>query len=309
MKRIAILGGASPIGRRVVTSLRRDETVESVVALERPGAGDAPVATDVITLPWTSDHRSLVDYFRKEAIDTVVDCDLVADRRGDELRPSGADVLSAMYIGTAISDERTAIRSWVVVSSSAFYPVESYMPLLQREDHTLLLGKGDRAASIGEAEDYARSLAKRMPHVNVAILRLQELVGREYFGPLASLLSRPLVPQVVGFDPAVQFLHIDDAVDAIAWAAEVELAGLYNVASKGLIRWSEAIRATGHFGLPVLPWSLPPVDLMLESLGLPFVPGPLLQILRFGHAIDTAKLARAGWSARFDQAHCLISLC
>jgi UDP-glucose 4-epimerase len=144
--------------------------------------------------------------------------------------------------------------------------------------------------------------------VNVAILRLQELIGREVVGPLSTLLARPLVPRVVGFDPAVQFLHADDAVDAIAWAAEVELAGLYNVASEGLLRWSEAIREMGHFGLPVLPWSFSAVEPLLDGLGLPFVPRGLLDVLRFGHAVDTTKLARAGWSAEHDQIHSLVSL-
>jgi UDP-glucose 4-epimerase len=287
--------------------LRRSETVDFVVGLERPASGEARVPPDLVTIPWTSEHRVLVDYFVKEGIDTVVDCGLVADRAGDQSRPSGADVISAMYIGAAISDERSSVRSWILVSSSAFYPVESYMPLMHREDRSVLPGQSDRAASIAEAEDYARSLAKRLPHVNVAILRLQELIGRDVFGPLSTLLARPLVPNVVGFDPAVQFLHVDDAIDAIAWATEVELSGLYNVASDGLVRWSEAIRATGHFSLPVLPWSLPPLDFALERLGLPFVPAALLDVLRFGHAIDTSKLAAAGWSAQHDQTDALIS--
>jgi len=308
MKRTAILGAGCPIGQRVLASLQRNPAVDFVVGVERPPEDGASLESDLRAIPLTSDLRPLVDFLAQEGIDTVVDCGLVADRGGREQRPSGADVIRAMVVAAAISDERAAVRSWVLASSSAYYPVESYMPLLHREDRSVLPGRTDRAASIAEAEEYARSLAKRLPHVNVAILRLQELVGREVVGPLATLLARPLVPNVVGFDPAVQFLHVDDAVDAIAWAAEVELAGVFNVASEGLLRWSEAIREMGHFSLPILPWSLPGVDVLLERIGLPFVQRGLLDILRFGHAIDTMKLARAGWSAEYDQIRSLVSL-
>ena len=56
-------------------------------------------------------------------------------------------------IGAAIADERSSVRSWVLASSSAFYPSQSYMPLLQREDSSDSPVANDRGASIAEAED------------------------------------------------------------------------------------------------------------------------------------------------------------
>lgn len=308
MRRMVVLGGGTPLGRRVVASLRRNVEVDRAVGIEHHPFDDPAMNEDLEFLSWAPDHRPFAKYLLKEEIDTVIDCGLVADRGGDAMQPSGADVISAMYIGAAIADERSCVRSWVLASSSAFYPSQSYMPLLQREDHSVSSAATDRGASIAEAEEYARSLAKRLPHVNVAILRLQELAGRDCRGPLATLLARPLVPWIPGFDSAIQLLHVVDAVSALAWAAVVELAGLYNVSSASMLRWSEAVRATGHRGFPILPISVPPLEPLFERLEIPFVSSSMFDLLRYGQAIDIEKIACAGWSPKMDQLECLETL-
>jgi len=51
----------------------------------------------------------------------------------------------------------------------------------------------------------------------------------------------------------VQFLHIDDAVDAILLAAEKRLDGLYNVAPHGFVGDAQARAITGVMPRPSLP--------------------------------------------------------
>jgi nucleoside-diphosphate-sugar epimerase len=305
---MVVLGGGTPLGRRVAAALRQNAEIDSAVGIERQPLDDPAMNADLEFLSWAPDHRPFAEYLLKEEIDTVVDCGLVADRGGAEAQPSGADVISAMYIGAAISDERSSVRSWVLASSSAFYPSQSYMPLLQREDHSITPADNDRGTSIAEAEDYARSLARRLPHVNVAIMRLQELAGADCRGPLATLLARPLVPQIPGFDSAIQLLHVDDAVSALAWAANVELAGLYNISSMGMLRWSEALRATGHRSFPLLPVSVPLIEPLLTRLEIPFVYSSMFDLIRYGHALDIEKIVEAGWSPKHDQLECLATL-
>lgn len=305
---MVVLGGGTPLGRRVVAELRRNAEIDRAIGLERYPFEDPAMNEGLEFLSWAPDHRPFAEYLLKEEIDTVIDCGLVADRGGAEAQPSGADVISAMYVGAAISDERLSVRSWVLASSSAFYQSQSYMPLLQREEHSITHTANDRATSIAEAEEYARSLAKRLPHVNVAIMRLQELAGPDCRGALATLLARPFVPRIPGYDPMVQFLHIDDAVGALSWAANVELAGLYNVSSASMVRWSEAIRATGHRSFPLIPISLPLIEGMLARFEIPFVHSSMFDLLRYGQAIDSEKLGHAGWSPKNDQFECVAAL-
>ncbi len=291
-------GGSSPLGRRVREILEADPEVEHVRGVE-PSPGRGVVSGEELDfVSFVPDHRPFAEYLAKGEIDAVIQCGLRADARE-------ADVIPTLCLGAAIGHEPSPVRSWVVASSSLIYPIDSHSPLLQRESQELPRGEETLAASLAEAERYARDLAHRMPHVNVAILRLQQLVGVGTRGPLAALLARPGVPTPIGFDPAIQLLHLEDAASAMAFAARRELAGVYNVASKGLLHWHDAIRATGHARLPFLPMSVAMLEPLLERIGLPFVPAALLDLLRFGHVVDTAKLEREGWAPAYDQLDCL----
>ncbi len=304
MRRIVVTEGGSPLGRRVIAALRSHPDVEHVRGIESspdrcgpPGPDQSgEEALDLVC--FVPDHRPLSEYLEKGGIDTVIQCRLGVD-------PASVDVIGTLCLAAAIGHAGSPVRSWVIASSSAIYPIDSHAPLLQRESQQLPREEETLAASIAEAERYARDLALRMPHVNVAILRLQQLVGPGVRGPLATLLGRPRVPSLIGFDPAIQLLHLEDAASAMAFAAIRELAGVYNVASKGLLHWHDAVRVTGHSSLPFLPVGFGMAEPLLEALGLPFVPVALLDLMRFGHVVDTAKLEREGWRPEHDQRSCL----
>jgi UDP-glucose 4-epimerase len=310
MSRVVVTGGRSPLGRRVVQALRAHADVESVRGIEARSGGKERDDDEVDVVSFVPDHRPLVDYLEKEGIDTLVQCDLAPDRGGRGASAREADVIGTMCLGAAIGHRGSPIRSWVLASSSAVYPIGSRQALIQSERQELAAEAGTQAASIAEAEEYARDVALRLPHLNVAILRLQQLAGEQVRGPLASLLARALVPSPIGFDPLIQLLHSDDAVSALAFAARSELAGVYNVASAGWVHWGDAVRATGHTAFPVLPLSLALFDPLLDRLPVPalFAPADLLDLLRFGQAIDIQKIERAGWEPRRDQLDCLSAL-
>lgn len=330
MRRIAVIGGASPLGRRVVARLAVRPEVELVRGIEtraRAGvpsrsaaassfdsasrsasASDLGADAGFDVVPFVPDPRPLAEFLEKEAIDTVVHANLVADRCGASAVARDADVIGAMSLGAAIGHADSPVRSWVVVSSSAIYPIGSQTALLHAEHAETAVEPVGFPASISEAEDYARETAARLPHVNVAILRLQQLAGHGIGGALARLLARDPVPTPAGFNPAIQLLHVEDAVEAIVHAVTRELAGIYNVASAGLIRFDEAVRIAGRSPRPLLPFAIAPVEPLLARLGLPFLPAELAALLRSGHAIDTAKLERTGWHPRFDQRECVVAV-
>lgn len=304
-----MLGGGRPLGAHVVAALRRLPKADRVIAIERDAAMADSYDDELALVSWSPDHRAFAEYLRKEEIDTVVDCALVADRTGATRSRSGADVISAMCVGAAVAHADSPVRSWVLASSTAFYPVDSYAPLLYREDATNANGPRPESESIAEAEEYARSVALRRPHVNVATLRLQELVGPGLRGPIASLFTEPSLPRCPGFDPAVQLLHLEDAVGALTFAVEVELAGVYNVASRGLLRWGEVLEARGGGSRTAVPIPLRGgARRLLSAFGFATVDSSVFDWLRFGNAVDVAKLERAGWLPRRDQDDCLEAL-
>jgi len=306
MERVAVTGATTPLGRRLSQRLRGKSGVEKVIAIEPRPSGESIEGVELVGIG--PDDRELALFLAEERIDTLIHGGLTPARSGRFDRTGPADVIGTMRLCAATSGPRVKVRSLVLVSSSFAYPVDPYVPLLHREDDATEGSEAEPAASLLEAEDYARDVARRLGHLNVAILRLAELAGAGLAGPLGSALLQPIVPSPIGYDPHVQWLHGDDAVDAIVFAAGLELAGIYNVASEGVLRWSEARRIRGGLSLPVLPFEAGPFTPLLRRFALPHLPEEAGPLLRYGSAVDITKLRSAGWRPRYEQHECVRAL-
>ena len=308
IRRVLVTRASTPLGRALVERLRGAPDVEQVCAVESRPLSPSQREPGLDVVPLVPDHRPFVESLAQEAIDTVIQCGLTQDRCGLRRDDGEADVISTMSLGAVIAQPDSPVRSWIVASSTDVYPISSYAPLVQSEKTPIVNPPATPGASIEEAEEYARDVAIRSPHLNVAILRLQHLVGPGVRGALARLLSQRPVPSPIGYDPTIQLLHLEDAADALAFAARHELAGLYNVASAGLIHWRDAVRAAGSDPLPMLPVAFAPLEGLAARAGLPHLPAELMGLLRYGHAADTNRIERAGWRSRWDQRSILAEL-
>src|SRR6478752_10871761 len=107
--------------------------------------------------------------------------------------------------------------------------------------------KGGPARESLEVEDYVRGFRRRRPDVDVAVLRLANLVGPLIDTALCAYLALPLVPTVLGHDPRLQFLHEDDASAVIVRAVLGRGAtGTFNVAGDGVLMLSQCLLRSGR---------------------------------------------------------------
>jgi UDP-glucose 4-epimerase len=306
MRNVVVTGASNALGRHVVERLRVRRGVERIVGVETSASSDWLPGVELLS--FGSDHRERVEFLRDNSIDTVIDSGLAPSAASVNAQTADARVIEIMRLGAAVGHEGVPVRAWVVASSSAVYPITSDAPRFQQESDETDSSTGSVAASLLEAETYARDVAGRAPHLNVSVLRLQQLSGPDARGPLADLLMQPVLPSVIGFDPPLQLLALDDAARALAFAGQLELAGIYNVASSGVVRLSEAKVELERRALPVLPIEAGPLAPLARRLQLPYVPEGMLDLLRFGQALDTSKLASAGFRPDFDQRACLAAL-
>ena len=304
MKHVLVVGAATPLGQRVAARLLAEPDAERVVGLVGPREEIEIEGVEAVEID--REFRELGTLLEDHQIDTVLQIGLARDRTGETSRPATADVIQTMKLCAALSAGSSPVRSVVAASSSAAYPIGSDAPMLHRESREFVAEEDSAAALLLEAEDYLRQLAEHAPHVNVAIMRLAPLAGLP--GELAWMLERRFLPAVIGFDPSVQFLHADDAAAGLVFAASRELAGLYNLASRGTVSWSEAARQLRRNPIPFLPIEAGPLAPVAHALGLPHLPEGMLDLLRFGHSIDTTKLAEAGFEAAHEQARCLAAI-
>jgi UDP-glucose 4-epimerase len=134
----------------------------------------------------------------------------------------------------------------------------------------------------------------------VTVLRLGFRLSEET--ALARYLSMPIVPTFAGFDPRLQFLHEDDAAEAIVRAAIGGHPGTFNVVGDGVVLLSQAIDVMGGKAAPILP----PYGRWLARLGLRAIvrldlPAHLADFIAYGSVLDCSRLESTfGWKPTYS---------
>jgi UDP-glucose 4-epimerase len=142
----------------------------------------------------------------------------------------------------------------------------------------------------------------------VAVLRVADEIGSEGRSSLLSLLSLPVVPAVLGFDPRFQVIHVDDVVAALAHAVREDLSGVYNAAADGVLVLSEIVSLLGKPLLPILPpWGPGFAASQLQRLGLR-IPVETIRQLRFGRGLDNRRLKASGYAYRYTSREAVVKL-
>src|SRR5204862_5880847 len=104
-----------------------------------------------------------------------------------------------------------------------------------------------------EAESLVRDFAVHHPDRTVTVLRFVNALGPGLRTSHSRLLSLPVVPAVLGFDPRYQFVYEDDMSAALAHAVRHDLPGIFNVGADGVLALSEVASLLGKPLLPLLP--------------------------------------------------------
>jgi len=136
--------------------------------------------------------------------------------------------------------------------------------------------------------------------VVVTLMRCANVMGTDIDTPTMAALRSPAIPYISGFDPLVQFVHVDDCASALAFAVERDLPGIYNVAAEGMLPWSEVRALFGKPGLPLPPFGTEAAAMLLRAARFHELPPEMLAMLRFGRGVDNKALQAAGYRYRYS---------
>jgi UDP-glucose 4-epimerase len=153
--------------------------------------------------------------------------------------------------------------------------------------------------SLLEAANFVRDFAEDNPHVTVTKLRFTNVLGDDIDTAFSHVLRMPVVPEVLGFDPRLQFTHEDDVTGALVFGTAHDVPGVYNVAGDGTLPWSEVCAIVGKRRMALPPvfttWAVEP----LRLLRVVDIPPEMLALLRYGRNVDNARFKRAGYRYRY----------
>jgi UDP-glucose 4-epimerase len=297
--RIAVTGAASFLGGRLLRRLAAAHGPDRLLAVDiaaPPPALGIPHQFLDLTEP-AADQR-LLETLKDEGISALVHLAFLTNPRRDtayahELESIGT--LSVLAAAAAAGVGHVVMRSFTFVYGAAgdnpSFLGES-RPLPGRSALAWLRDKR-------EAEGHAIAFAGRYPQMTVSVLRLAPLLGPGVRTFYTRVFDHRVVPVLMGYDPLVQLLHPDDALDAFEASLSRPVGGLFNVVPRAAIPLLSALHLADKVPVPVAhPVAYASSDL-LWALGLGEGPGAFVDFARYPFVADGEKARREmGFEAR-----------
>jgi UDP-glucose 4-epimerase len=225
-------------------------------------------------------------------VDTVVHNQIVR-RPGRGISPRemhDINVIGSLQL-LAACEHAPTIETIVIRGSAGIYGAEPHAPQFFGEDMAQMYPMRTRfQRDVAEIENYFRGYSRRHPHVCCTMLRYQPAIGPSLDTQITRYLSLRACPTYMGFDPRLQLVHQDDALDALVAAIKRPLRGAVNVAGPGTVGLTRMIRLARRAPLPIAPPLFAAFTQGTRRLGMPSFSDDFRRLLRFGRAVDTRRL-------------------
>jgi UDP-glucose 4-epimerase len=301
-RRVLITGLGTFWGGRVAQALEKDPNVDVIVGLDRFEPTVQLERTEFVKADQS--YSILARIVKATKVDTILHTFLVVDSSQMSGRTlHEINVIGTMNLLAAAGAPDSSVRHLVVKSSTLVYGAAHTDPTWFREEMQRTRGPKTRVErSLLEVEGYIRDFAEDNPHVTVSLLRFANVLGTDIVTSLSKALDLPLVPQILGFDPLLQFVEEDDVVRSIEFAMRNDLPGIFNVAGDGRLPWSEVAAICGKRTFPLPPLLTELATGPLGRIGLLDLPPETLSLLRYGRGVDNRRLKNAGFNYRYTSA-------
>lgn len=299
MTRVLITGLATYWGGNLARLLEEMPDIEVVVGVDRNLPRVELERTEFVRI--REDYGSLRRIVEAARIDTILHTHLIMDSTTTTARRvHEQNVIGTMNLLAAAAATDSPIRRVVVKSSTLVYGSGRGDPNIfgetQKRSNPARTGI---ESSLIEVEEYVRDFAEDNPHVSVTLMRLANVIGSDLDTPLLSALRLPATPTILGFDPLVQMVHVEDCVSALAYAVQHDLPGIFNVAADGIIPWSEVRAICGKPPLFLPPYGTEAAASVLRAARIIDLPTEILAFLRFGRGVDNRRLKDAGFRYKY----------
>lgn len=263
-KTVVVTGAAGAWGTRVTAALQQQPNLRLVGIDVRPPAQPLP-GVDY----WQADIRdeSMADFLREVHADTVVHLAFCERSRRKEA-VFDSNVLGTMHLVGSCAD--AGVRKVVLRSSTMAYGAQANNPMYLPE-HWPLHARSRHAyvRELIDVEKFVAEFRREYPDLIITVLRLANVVGPGVQSALNSLMRVAVVPSLLGFDPLLQVIHVDDAVAALAHAAAtVDFDGVVNVAADGVLPLWQILGISGRPTVPVLHLLANPTIRVTQLVGL-----------------------------------------
>ncbi len=301
---VALTGVHGAVGWALLRRLEEDDRVRRLVLLDRfaPALPLRKVTFCGVDLTSNLADVTVAECLARERVDTVIHAAFHAAPTRDLESAHEFEVIGTQALFRAVADNARhvgTVSGVVVVGTTMSYGALPDNPQYLDEDAPLRGGVDYPFVADKVAVESETAALRRRTGLPTAVVRACATVGDEHT-LMARVLAPLLVPAVLGLDPLVQLVHVDDLVDAIRLAAHGRSDGPCNVAGDGVLPLSTVIKLAGRVRAPVPEAALRATVQALWMVGASVVPAAHVSYLRETCVADTSRAASAlGFHPRY----------
>jgi UDP-glucose 4-epimerase len=244
-RRVAVTGIAGNLGKALVRLLHGET---ELVGIDRRPFPERP--KDVEHHQVDLRKRKVEEAFRGRGVDALIHMGIMHDPRVPFSEAHAFNVLGTQKILDLCV--RHGVRKVVVLSSANVYgPRPDNSNFLSEETPLMAADRYSDVRDLVEVDMYAQSFMWKHPEVETVLLRPVHIVGPTVKNAPSNYLRLPRPVTVMGFDPMLQLIHVDDVCLALALALRPGVRGVFNVVGPGEVPLSSVLHELGRRTRPV----------------------------------------------------------
>jgi UDP-glucose 4-epimerase len=294
-RKVVITGISGRLGRIVARRLHHDLQWQ-IVGLDRRPMPGRPKDIEHHQVDLRS--KKARDIFRAGDVDALIHLGVMHDPRA-----RAAELYSWNITGTTKLLEYCQaykVPKVVLLSSANVYGPRPDNPQFLTEDAPLLAAQRFPAMrDLVEIDHLVSTFLWRARDIETVVLRPVHIVGPVHNAPSNYLrIARP--PVLLGFDPMVQLIHVEDVAEAIALALAPGRRGIYNLTGPGEVPLSAVLHELGREPRWIPHPVAKPILQLAFRLGLSSFPVAELDFIRYVCMVDGRRAAaELGFRPRF----------
>ncbi len=293
-QRVVITGIGGNLGRAVARRLHRHY---DVIGIDRRTVRHMPKDIEIEQVDIR--RRRVEDVFRREDIDAVVHLNIMHDPRTRQEEHHQFNIVGTQKIFRLCAEHR--VQKVVVLSSANVYGPDPRNDQFLSEEAALMGGqKFEAIRDLIALDMFCNTFFWRHPEIETVILRPVHIVGRVNNAPSKYLrLENP--PTILGFDPMVQLIHVEDVVTSIERALTPGIRGVFNVAGPSPVPLSFILDELGRKPRPLPEPMLKSMLKTAWTLKLSDWPVPELDHIKYVCMVDDSLVrSKLGFEHRCD---------
>jgi UDP-glucose 4-epimerase len=302
---VALTGACTFLGTELIRRLEEDRRFARIIALDvrqppsliEGGASKTKFYKIDLTTPTVD--ADMAEILADEHVDTAVHAAFLSHPTHANEWAHELEDVGTMHVLNACAE--VVLPRLLMLSTTMVYGASPKNPNFLTEGHELHGHRESRFINDKvRAERQVLRFAKENPSTQVAVLRFAPILGPTANNLFTRFLARPVAPVMMGYDPLMQFVHEQDAAEALRIAVERDCEGPFNIVGKGVLPYTTVLALLGRIPAP-LPYVVArTVSRALWATQIFNSPPSLLDFLRYLCVADGSRARRElGFQARF----------